>query len=118
MGEITGGRFRIDVFPPGDIVPGLGALDAVQAGTVEACQTSLDYFYGKDAAFAIPTAFPFGMNAREQTAYALDGRRASTRTNALLADLRGDRLSGGQHRRPDGRLLPSRDQVGRRTSRA
>lgn len=83
--DITGGRFRIDVFPPGDIVPGLQALDAVQAGTVEACQTSLDYDYGKDPAFAIPTAFPFGMNAREQTAYALDGGGMDL-TNALLAD--------------------------------
>ena len=85
VGAITGGRFRIDVFPPGDIVPGLGALDAVQAGTVEACQTALDYSYGKDPAFALPTAFPFGMNAREQTAYALDGGGIDA-TNALLAD--------------------------------
>lgn len=85
VGDITGGRFRIDVFPPGDIVPGLQALDAVQAGTVEACQTQLDYAYGKDPAFAIPTAFPFGMNAREQTAYALDGGGIDL-TNALLAD--------------------------------
>ena len=83
--DITGGRFRIDVFPPGEIVPGLQALDAVQAGTVEACQTSLDYDYGKDPAFALPTAFPFGMNAREQTAYALDGGGIDL-TNALLAD--------------------------------
>ena len=85
VGAITGGRFRIDVFPPGEIVPGLGALDAVQAGTVEACQTQLDYAYGKDPAFALPTAFPFGMNAREQTAYALDGGGLDL-TNALLAD--------------------------------
>lgn len=84
VGAITGGRFRIDVFPPGDIVPGLGALDAVGAGTVEACQTELDYYYGKDPAFALPTAFPFGMNAREQTAYALAGGLDAT--NALLAD--------------------------------
>ena len=83
--DITGGRFHIDVFPPGDIVPGLQALDAVQAGTVEACQTSLDYDYGKDPAFALPTAFPFGMNARQQTAYALDGGGIDL-TNALLAD--------------------------------
>ena len=83
--DITGGRFHIDVFAPGDIVPGLGVLDAVQAGTVEACQTSLDYFYGKDPAFALPTAFPFGMNAREQTAYALDGGGVDL-TNTLLAD--------------------------------
>ena len=85
VGDITGGRFRIDVFPPGDIVPGLQALDAVQAGTVDACQTQLDYAYGKDPAFAIPTAFPFGMNAREQAAYALDGG-GNDLTNALLAD--------------------------------
>ncbi len=78
VGAITGGRFRIDVFPPGDIVPGLGALDAVGAGTVEACQTALDYYYGKDPAFALPTAFPFGMNAREQTRLRAAGRRAST----------------------------------------
>ena len=85
VGQITGGRFRIDVSPPGDIVPGLQAFDAVQAGTVEACQTSLDYEYGKDPAFAIPTAFPFGMNARQQTAFALDGG-GNDLTNAFLAD--------------------------------
>lgn len=85
VGDITGGRFRIDVSPPGEIVPGLGALDAVGAGTVEACHTSLDYSYGKDPAFAIPTAFPFGMNAREQTAYALQGGGMDL-ANALLAE--------------------------------
>lgn len=85
VGDITGGRFRIDVSPPGEIVQGLQALEAVGAGTVEACQTSLDYAYGKDPAFALPTAFPFGMNAREQTAYALDGG-GNELTNALLAD--------------------------------
>lgn len=85
VGQITDGRFRIDVSPPGDIVPGLQAFDAVQAGTVEACQTSLDYEYGKDPAFAIPTAFPFGMNARQQTAFALDGG-GNDLTNAFLAD--------------------------------
>ena len=67
--ELTGGRFRLQVFPPGEVVPGLGALDAVQAGTVEAAQTSLDYSFGKDPAFALPTAFPFGLNARGQSAF-------------------------------------------------
>ena len=85
VGAVTAGRFRIDVFPPGDVVPGLGALDAVQAGTVEACHTALDYFYGKDPALALPTAVPFGMNARQQTAYALQGGGIDA-TNALLAD--------------------------------
>lgn len=85
VGEITGGRFRIEVLAPGEVVPGLQALDAVQAGTVEACHTSLDYFYGKDPAFAVPTAVPFGMNARQQTAYALEGG-GNDRLNAFLAD--------------------------------
>lgn len=69
----TGGKFHIEVLAPGDVVPGLQALDAVQNGTVDACQTSLDYFYGKDPAFAVPTAIPFGMNAREQIAYSVEG---------------------------------------------
>ncbi len=70
---LTAGKFHIEVSPPGDVVGGLQALDAVQNATLEACHTSLDYFYGKDPAFAVPTAIPFGMNAREQTAYALEG---------------------------------------------
>ncbi len=81
VAELTDGQFRIDVFPPGDIVPGLQALDAVQAGTVEACQTSLDYSYAKDPTFALPTAFPFGLNARGQAAFAYGGTGG-----ALLAD--------------------------------
>jgi TRAP-type mannitol/chloroaromatic compound transport system substrate-binding protein len=85
VGAATGGRFRIDVFPPGDVAPAAGVLDAVGSGAVDACQTSLDYFYGKDPAFALPTAFPFGMNAREQIAYALQGGGLDL-TNALLAE--------------------------------
>ena len=85
VAEGTGGRFRIEVSPPGEATPAAGVLDAVQAGTVEACQTQLDYFIGKDPAFALPTAFPFGMNAREQIAQALSGGGLDA-TNALLAD--------------------------------
>ena len=85
VAEITGGRFKIDVFAPGDIAPAGQALDAVQAGTAEACHTSLDYYYGKDPAFAVPTAIPFGMNARQQTAYAFEGG-GTDRLNAFLAD--------------------------------
>ena len=73
VAELTGGKFRIDVFASGDIVPGLQALDAVQAGTVEACQTSMDYAYARDPTFALATAFPFGLNARGQAAFASAG---------------------------------------------
>lgn len=66
---LTGGKFDIRVFPSGEIVPGLQALDAVQQGTVEVCQTCSNYYVGKDKAFAFGTAMPFGMNVRQQNAW-------------------------------------------------
>lgn len=94
VAAVTGGKFRIDVSPAGDIVPGLQALDAVQAGTVEVCQTSMDYFYGKDPTFALATAIPFGMNARQQAAFALEGGGTDL-FNAFLADYKVIALPAG-----------------------
>ena len=37
--ELTDGKFQIQVFAAGEIVPGLQVLDAVQNGTVEMCHT-------------------------------------------------------------------------------
>jgi TRAP-type mannitol/chloroaromatic compound transport system substrate-binding protein len=69
VAEVTEGRFQIRVFAGGEIVPPLQALDAVQAGTVECCHTAPYYYVGKDPAFAFGTAVPFGLNARQQTAW-------------------------------------------------
>jgi TRAP-type mannitol/chloroaromatic compound transport system substrate-binding protein len=66
---ITGGKFDIRVFPGGEIVPGLQALDAVQQGTVECCHTCSYYYVGKDKTFGFGTAMPFGMNARQMNAW-------------------------------------------------
>jgi TRAP-type mannitol/chloroaromatic compound transport system substrate-binding protein len=73
VSALTDGKFRVVVSQAGEIVPGLQALDAVQAGTVEACQTSMDYYFGKDPTFALATAFPFGLNARGQASFAHAG---------------------------------------------
>ena len=70
---ITGGKFDIRVFPGGEIVPGLQALDAVQQGTVECCHTCSYYYVGKDRAFAFGTAVPFGLNARQMNAWVYYG---------------------------------------------
>lgn len=67
--EITNGKFDIRVFPGGEIVPGLQAMDAVQQGTVEICHTCSYYYVGKDKTFAFGTAIPFGMNARQMNAW-------------------------------------------------
>ena len=73
VSDLTGGRFQITVSPPGEVVPGLQAIDAVQSGLIDSCQTSLDYAYAKDPTFALPTAVPFGLNARGQAAFAYGG---------------------------------------------
>jgi TRAP-type mannitol/chloroaromatic compound transport system substrate-binding protein len=69
VGELTSGKFRISNFASGEIVPGLQVLDAVQAGTVEAGQTAMYYYFGKNPAFAFGTVLPFGMNQRQQNAW-------------------------------------------------
>ena len=69
VSEITDGNFQIRTFAAGEIVPALQVLDAVQAGTVELGHTAPYYYAGKDAAFALATAVPFGLNTRQQNAW-------------------------------------------------
>ena len=69
VSEATDGKFQIQCFAAGEIVPGLQALDAVQNGTVEMCHTAPYYYVGKDPTFAFGTTVPFGMNSRGQNAW-------------------------------------------------
>ncbi len=69
----SGGKFEIQVFAAGEIVPGLQVLDAVQAATVECGHTANYYYVGKDATFAFDTAVPFGLNSRQQSAWMVAG---------------------------------------------
>jgi len=73
VSEATDGKFQISTFAAGEIVPGLQALDAVGAGTVEACHTAAYYYVGKDPTFPLFCAVPFGLNARQQNAWFYDG---------------------------------------------
>ncbi|MGZ5083274.1 MAG: TRAP transporter substrate-binding protein, partial [Usitatibacter sp.] len=69
----TGGKFQIQVFAAGEIVPAFGVVDAVQNGTIQAAHTAPYYFWGKDAAFALDTAIPFSLNARQTNAWQIFG---------------------------------------------
>lgn len=69
----TNGRFQIQVFAAGEIVPALQALDAVTANTVECAHTAPYFYFGKDPTFAFGCAVPFGMNARQQNAWMYHG---------------------------------------------
>ena len=70
---MSGGKFEISVHPAGELTPAFGVVDAVQQGSVEACHTVPYYFYGKNPAFAIGSAIPFGMNARQMNAWMMHG---------------------------------------------
>jgi TRAP-type mannitol/chloroaromatic compound transport system substrate-binding protein len=69
----TGGKFQIQVFAGGEIVPPFGVVDAVQNGTVQAAHTVPYYFFGKDPTFAFASAVPFGLNSRQQNAFMYHG---------------------------------------------
>ncbi len=73
VSEATDGKFQIQVFAAGEIVPGLQTLDAVQNGTVEMGHTALYYYIGKDPTWALFCATPFGLNTRQQNAWYYDG---------------------------------------------
>lgn len=69
VAAMSGGRFQIQVFAAGEIVPAFGVLDAVQGGTVECGHTVMSYYSGKDFTFSFDTNLPFGLNARQQNAW-------------------------------------------------
>ncbi|WP_029004327.1 TRAP transporter substrate-binding protein [Azorhizobium doebereinerae] len=73
VSDATDGKFQIQVFAAGEIVPGLQALDATQNKTVEMCHTASYYYVGKDPTFAFGSAFPFGLNARQINAWFYHG---------------------------------------------
>jgi len=69
VAEATDNKFQIQVFAPGEIVPGLQAFDAVTNSTVEMAQSASYYYFGKDPTFALACAIPFGLNSRMQNAW-------------------------------------------------
>jgi TRAP-type mannitol/chloroaromatic compound transport system substrate-binding protein len=73
VSDATDGKFQIQVFASGEIVPTAGALDAVQNNTVQAAHTCSYYYFGKDPTFAFGTAVPFGLNSRQLNAWFYHG---------------------------------------------
>lgn len=71
--ELTDGGFEVQLFGPGELVPALQVLDAVQNGTVEAGFTATYFYVGKDPTFVMGTALPFGLNTRQMAAWIRKG---------------------------------------------
>jgi TRAP-type mannitol/chloroaromatic compound transport system substrate-binding protein len=73
VGQMTDGRFRIQTFPAGEIVPSPGAFEATQNGSVEASHVPNYWFFGRQAALAFETGIPFGLTQRQQNAWVFHG---------------------------------------------
>jgi TRAP-type mannitol/chloroaromatic compound transport system substrate-binding protein len=73
VSALTAGRFTIDLFAAGEIVPALQVLDGVQTGAVECGHTASYYYIGKNPALAFGTTVPFGLNAQQQNAWFYHG---------------------------------------------
>ncbi|NEP19058.1 MAG: TRAP transporter substrate-binding protein [Leptolyngbya sp. SIO4C1] len=73
VAALTDGRFSIEPYAAGELVPGLQVLDAVQEGTVECGHTASYYYVGKNPALAFGTTVPFGLNAQQQNAWYYHG---------------------------------------------
>ena len=94
VAQMSGGRFEIRASQAGEIVPGTEVLDAVQKGAVPIGQTAGYYYTGKSAALALETCVPFGLTARQQSAWLHDGR-GSELLAPILADFNVISLPGG-----------------------
>src|SRR6201988_1146022 len=73
VGEMSDGKFQIDTFASGEIVPGLQVLDAVANGTVECGHTYGGYYVGKNPALIFDGSLPFGFTVRQHNAWYFQG---------------------------------------------
>ncbi|MCB9665710.1 MAG: ABC transporter substrate-binding protein [Alphaproteobacteria bacterium] len=85
VAAMTDGLFDIRCYPAGELVPGLQVLDAVQQGTVQIGQSASYYYIGKAPVLAFETTIPFGLTARQQTAW-LEEAGGRELMNEVLAD--------------------------------
>ena len=95
VSALTGGKFQISLHGPGEIVPGLQVLDAVQANTVECGHTATYYFFGKDPTWAFGSIVPFGRTTRQYNSWWFHGGGKGvfnefTRKNGVVAILAGN----------------------------
>jgi TRAP-type mannitol/chloroaromatic compound transport system substrate-binding protein len=67
--ETSGGRFRIEVFAGGQLMPDFACFDAAAQGTIEAFMGSGQYWHDKEPALEWFSTIPFGMNPQGMAAW-------------------------------------------------
>ena len=71
--EMSGGRFRIEVFPGGRIMPPFACFDAASQGTIEAFMGPAAYWLDREPALEWFTTIPFGMDPAGMAAWYYQG---------------------------------------------
>lgn len=71
--RISGGNVRLKFFEPNALVPPLEMFDAISAGSLDAAWSTPGYWTGKNEAFALFAAVPFGPSAGEYGAWMYHG---------------------------------------------
>jgi TRAP-type mannitol/chloroaromatic compound transport system substrate-binding protein len=71
--EMSGGRFRIEVFPGGQIMAPFACFDATSQGTIEAFGAVSSYWAAKEPALEWFMTIPFGMNPQGMAAWYYQG---------------------------------------------
>jgi len=84
--EMSGGRFRIEVYPGGQIMPDFECFAAASEGKIEAYMGTAQYWRGKEPAIEWFCTIPFGMNPEGMAAwyYQGDGARLMEEAYASL----------------------------------
>jgi TRAP-type mannitol/chloroaromatic compound transport system substrate-binding protein len=67
--ETSGGRFQIEVFPGGQIMPDFACFDAASQGTIEAFHAGPIFWDAKEPAVQWFSTVPFGMNCEGMAAW-------------------------------------------------
>ena len=70
---LSEGKFKITILPLGKPIAPFGVFDAVSKGEVELGHTAGYYYVAKDKALAFDTGVPFGLTARQQNAWVMEG---------------------------------------------
>jgi TRAP-type mannitol/chloroaromatic compound transport system substrate-binding protein len=94
LSDLTDGHFRLKILAPGEIAPASEALQAVTDGKADAAHTALAYAWNQDPSFIFATATPFGMNARQHSAWLSEGGGAAA-IDDLLADRKALAIAAG-----------------------
>jgi TRAP-type mannitol/chloroaromatic compound transport system substrate-binding protein len=70
---VSGGNVQIRFFEPGALVPPPQCFDAVSSGALAACWSTPAYWHGKEPAFSVFSAVPFGPGWEELLAWFYSG---------------------------------------------